>query len=1105
MAPHNSGFRSSRPWRAILAGSVGVLVAVSLSRLGYSQAAQVPPPAKKAAVSATAGETSTATAPAVTVDYARDIHPILADHCLVCHNAEKRSGGLSLGTYDDIMQGGKDGAAVSPGHSGQSLLVRRIVGEVGPVMPLGGDPLSAAEIATLRKWIDEGARATPGSDVGKARWEPQLTLTEPAMPAVTWSDWTQPLDRFTAAYLAKQGVAQPIPVDQAEFARRAFLDIQGFLPTPDEIRAFLASKDPEKRTKLVASLMDNPTRYSEHWISYWNDLLRNDEGVVYYSETAGRKSITPWLLDALVKNKPYNQMVKELLNPTMPTDPDGFLIGVNWRGTTSASQTPALQASQNTAQIFIGINFKCNSCHDSFISKWKLKDAYSLAAYFSAEEKLQLYRCDVAQPDQFATASYMYPEINRPLASLSTADRRSTIAEIFTDPRNGRLPRTLVNRIWERLMGRGIVENVDDMDGEPWSPEVLDYLSSDFVKSGYDIKHLIATIIGSQTYQMQAVARPEGPPKNYVFRGPELRRITAEQFADAIASVTGDWHVAKAPTVSATGATGATGAPKVLGVFSGAPVDTEENLAINARLAAPRPAATGSTGSTGSTGVSGSTGSTGVTGTTGTAAAGATGRTTQIAGGRGGANGATGSTGASGATGRGPAPIAGGIYAREWRVAGSNLTRAMGRPIRDQVYSTRDTQATTMQAVELVNGETLNHWVWRGAQRMLGELPPEPTSLFSRQVAGTVTTAPAPAATGSTGGVGRGGATAATSPPVVDPADAAYPPLMVTINGSNGPLLKAVQAKDVAKAATEAAKMATAFDSVVKYWSAKKADDAASLAMKAWDAANTIANSKDVNVQDEALTTLLNTCSQCHTAHRISGAQGVAAISTSVLATGVSRTVVVPPVPFSIDVSKSKKLYLIVEDGLSTAPDKATPLWLNAVFTAGDGSKTPLTSLRPVDVSGLRDDKSPIIPLGGDKDKPVIEAVRVKFPSVLVYDISNRGFKKFEGIPTFENVTLAQGETTTGRFFIFDQPPGMDRLAPPKPETPLPALPPVKTVTEAVDRVYWHLLGRAPTAAERLVATEALRDPAHPNRPTAAALADLLWSVMVSPEFQFIR
>jgi hypothetical protein len=955
-----STFRHYR-WRR--ASVVAVLTAGSLGLRAYSQDA--PKPARSPRVAPVAKTSGSKTAK---IDYQRDIHAILAAHCLACHNAEKRSGGLSLGTYSDIISGGRSGAAIKPSRSGESLLVRRILGEVPPAMPLGGDPLTGNEVATLRQWIDEGARVTPASAAAKARWEPPLSLTEPVVPPVNWTGWTAPLDRFTAAYLRKQGVAQPVTVDSAVFARRAYLDLWGLLPAPDDVRTFAASTEPNKRARLVAHLSNDPNRYAENWISWWNDLLRNDEGVAYISEVAGRKSITPWLLDALEKNKPYNQMVSELLNPTVPSDPDGFLIGVNWRGVVSASQTPPLQAAQNAAQIFVGINFKCNSCHDSFISKWKLKDAYALAAYFSAEEKLQLYRCDVAQPGQFATAAYMYPELNRSPASSGIQDRRAAIATIFTDPRNGKLPRTLVNRIWEKLMGRGFVADADDLDGEPWSPELLDYLAADFVKNGYDIKRLIATIVASKTYQMRAIARPDGLPVPYAFRGPELRRLTAEQFADAVAAVTGDWHVARPrpappnPTAAATaiaeaahtatalananvaGVVLASDGRRLPGVFSGAPVDTEENLALNkvlirtdAEIAASRNAA---------------------------AAAAAANRA------------------ATAAPLPPPPPVAPGNYAREWRIAGSNLTRALGRPIRDQVYTSRETQATTMQAVELVNGETLNHWLWRGAQKMLGVLPPEPISLFSRQVSGDPFRPPAPvpaslAAAGSAG---------SQILPVV-PAPPPQPPP--------------------------------------------------------------------------------------------------------------------PPVPFHIDISHSQKLYLIVEDSLSTAPDKAAPIWLHAFFTAADGSRTPLTALRPLAVGGMREDTSPIVPL--NTQEPVTDALRVKFPSELVYDISGRGFTGFEGIPFFENKPLIQGEGVSGRFFVFDQKPSLDRLAPPTPETPVQPLPVLKTSTEAVDRVYFYLLGRAPSPAERQLGIAALKNPTNAGHPSAAGLADLLWSVIMSPEFQFIR
>ena len=565
-----------------------------------------------------------AQSPPGTVDYDRQVHPILAAKCLACHSQEKRSGGLSLGTYADALEGGRSGAAIKPGNRAGSLLLKRVTGETEPQMPLGGDPLSAAEISLIREWIGQGARATPTSAAARPKWEAPLTLERPAVPEPVWTNWTSPLDRFAAAYLAKHGVAEPQQVTDALFARRVFLGIQGLLPPPEELRAFLRDRNPQKRELLVEKLLAGGQEYAEHWISFWNDLLRNDEGVNYYSETASRKSITNWLLASLKDNRPYDQMISKLLDPVQEGDPEGFLTGVNWRGTVNASQTPAMQAAQNTAQIFLGINLKCNSCHDSFIGKWKLKDAYALASYFSPEQKMQLFRCDIAQQEYAEPAFlFLFPELNRVPASPAVADRRAAASAIFTDPRNGRVPRTLVNRIWERLLGRGIVENSDEMDGEPWSPELLDWLASDFVEHGYDLKRLIATIATSRTYQMPAVAR-KGDQRAYVFRGPEIRRITAEQFGDAIGAITGDWHVYQ-------------------------------------------PAST---------------------------------------------------------------------YTREWHTKASPLARALGRPIRDQVYSTRDSQATTLQALELENGETLTHWLLRCARKMLGELSPEPVAVFDKSVGG---------------------------------------------------------------------------------------------------------------------------------------------------------------------------------------------------------------------------------------------------------------------------------------------------------------------------------------------------------------------------------
>src|SRR5438094_4483209 len=369
------------------------------------------------------------------IDYQRHVHPILAERCLECHSREKRKGGLSLATYDEALEGGRSGAVIRPGRSAGSLLIQRVTGEIKPQMPLEKHPLSEEEVAQVRLWIDQGARATPSSAPAPPPWEAPIALERPAMPAAVWTRWSQPLDRFVASYLAARQIGEPQPVADAVFARRVYLDVWGLLPTPEELGAFVQDRSPSKRDALVAALLADNQKYADHWISFWNDLLRNEDGVTYFSETASRKSITDWLFAALTSNLPYDQFVTKLLNPgSTPDDPDGFLIGVNWRGETSAAVTPWMQASQNSAQIFLGINLKCNSCHDSFVSKWKLKDAYALAAYFAPESRLPMYRCDVAL-NRYAEPGFLVPELTRTPASDALADRRAAAAATVADPR----------------------------------------------------------------------------------------------------------------------------------------------------------------------------------------------------------------------------------------------------------------------------------------------------------------------------------------------------------------------------------------------------------------------------------------------------------------------------------------------------------------------------------------------------------------------------------------------------------------------------------------------------------------------------------------------
>ncbi|MBY0504156.1 MAG: DUF1549 domain-containing protein [Bryobacteraceae bacterium] len=543
------------------------------------------------------------------VDFSRQVHPILVSRCLSCHTGDRGQAGLSVGTRDALVKGGVSGSALVPGNAAKSPLVQRLKGLGGQRMPLAGAALSESEIGLIERWVNEGA-VVNAVDPGQRSFS--LALKPP--PAKS-------LDEVLAAYQRQHQITPPAPVSDSLFARRAYLDLWGLLPTPAEQARFVNDTRPGKRALLVDELLAVRQPYAEHWVSFWNDLLHNDEGVTYIGE---RQTITPWLLKSLRENRPYHEFVQALLSPIAPDDPAGFLKGVNWRGTVNASQTPVMQAAQNSAQVFLGVNLKCNSCHDSFISHWKLKEAYGLASFFAndlVKEPLEVARCD-SGTGVMASPQFLFPELGGVEATASLVERRAAAARLFTAKENGLFSRTIVNRIWKRLLGHGLVEPADEMESPAWSPELLDWLAADFVAHKYDLHHLLRRIMTSAAYSLPAVPAGQMRDTSYVFRGPWPRRLTAEQFSDAISSITGEWRIR---------------------------ADSR------------------------------------------------------------------------------PVP---GVYAREWRFKPNSLTRALGRPMRDGAVTERLTESSTLQGMELANGEVLTTMLREGAKRLLDQVDAAPTNLF---------------------------------------------------------------------------------------------------------------------------------------------------------------------------------------------------------------------------------------------------------------------------------------------------------------------------------------------------------------------------------------
>src|SRR5579884_2054478 len=352
------------------------------------------------------------------------------------------------------------------------------------------------------------------------------------------------VDRFVRADWARHKVQPPSIVNDRTFVRRVYLDVIGLLPTPEQLERFERDPSPDKRAKLVDALLADNQDYAEHWMSFWNDLLRNDEQT---NIDGLRKPITQWLFPSILHNKPIDRFVAELLNPG-PTGPDGYLKGVNWRGRVNASQMPPVQAAQNVCQVFLASSIKCASCHNSFINQWKLKDAYGMASFF-APQNLEMARCE-KPTGRIVPPRFLFPDLGTVPASADLTTRHQAVAHMVTRPRNPRFARTIVNRLWQRLLGRGIFEPVDDVDDTKAShSDLLDWLAYDFMSHDYDIKHTLRQILLSRVYQAPVTAPPK-KDQEPLWLGPLERRMSSEQYLDSIAQVTGYWPAVPVMNVS---------------------------------------------------------------------------------------------------------------------------------------------------------------------------------------------------------------------------------------------------------------------------------------------------------------------------------------------------------------------------------------------------------------------------------------------------------------------------------------------------------------------------------------------------------------------------
>ncbi len=332
------------------------------------------------------------------------------------------------------------------------------------------------------------------------------------------------------------------PADDATFLRRAYVDIIGLAPTAEEAREFLADRRPDRRARLVESLLQRP-EYADHWALYWGDHLSNTKQMIY---NKGPYQFTRWLHDQFRKNTPYDQFVRSLM-----------VSSGNMYDAPAASFYPImkkpLDLAATASQLFLGVSIDCARCHNHPLEKWTQDDFNGMAAFFSQvrykngtgprNNERNLY-VDFKQEFQHPETkkSYLPKPLDGPyMMSDEWTDRRELLVNWMTSPKNPFFARAIVNRMWRNFMGRGLVEPVDDFraTNPPTNAPLLDALAKDLIEHGYDLHHLIKRITASNAYQRSSEPIKGNQEDKMLYARFYPRRLMAEQLLDSISQATG--------------------------------------------------------------------------------------------------------------------------------------------------------------------------------------------------------------------------------------------------------------------------------------------------------------------------------------------------------------------------------------------------------------------------------------------------------------------------------------------------------------------------------------------------------------------------------------
>ncbi len=353
------------------------------------------------------------------------------------------------------------------------------------------------------------------------------------------------IDGLALAQFQRLGLMPSDLCTDAEFLRRAKLDAVGLLPTPDEVRAFLADPSPDKRRRFLDAVLEHPA-YADYWANQWADLLRPNP------DRVGVKSVfllDQWLREQFRANRPYDEFVRDILMAEGSNHRSGPAVVYRDR-----RDPPEL--TTQFSQLFLGTRLECAKCHHHPNEKWGQDDFYQLAAYFGPVKQKG---AGLSPPISAGTETFYFApggSVKHPVTGVAmkprppegpeipaseSQDPRRHLADWLTSPDNPFFARAAVNRVWGRLFGRGLVHPVDDFrSSNPCAnPALLEALAADFAAHRYDFKHLLRTVMNSRLYQLSSVPNETNLGDTRQFSRSYRRRLPAEVLVDAVSDVTG--------------------------------------------------------------------------------------------------------------------------------------------------------------------------------------------------------------------------------------------------------------------------------------------------------------------------------------------------------------------------------------------------------------------------------------------------------------------------------------------------------------------------------------------------------------------------------------